>query len=331
MLVFAYNYICQTSINPAPSTGVPVVPTPSPVVPTSPAEQMIPESDQSFIPDQAFMPEDITATTVYRKAEKQRILAALLAGGSILLAGSEGTGKTVVAIAVVEELKSSGFDVAYLEPATPKQWLLNLTEQLAVDNTDISGKALTIDGMKDAIAVHLKQSTAFLVIDDAHSLESKTRVWLKYLKRSRQPMLLVATDPPRTDIFLNTPPLILQPLPEHCIRDLMEKTAIQYGIPLHARDFARLQSQSGGNPTLAIRAIEQEYLGLTVESSDEAKHYFDITPLLFFIGTMFVMLRFFALGSNNPLLYILAGSLAALTMGLSRLFYTLPKDSKRIT
>jgi hypothetical protein len=39
-------------------------------------------------------------------------------------------------------------------------------------------------------------------------------------------MLLAATNPPRTDLFIYVPRIELKPLAEYQIRDLMEKEAI---------------------------------------------------------------------------------------------------------
>nr|MBW4589730.1 ATP-binding protein [Aetokthonos hydrillicola CCALA 1050] len=61
------------------------------------------------------------AFRLYRKNELNRIVASLLASGSILVAGEEGSGKTVLAQSVVEKLQDDGFLVADVQPATSKQ------------------------------------------------------------------------------------------------------------------------------------------------------------------------------------------------------------------
>ena len=61
------------------------------------------------------------AFRLYRKSELNRITASLLANGSILVAGEEGSGKSVVASAVIQKLLDDGFTVARVEPATTKQ------------------------------------------------------------------------------------------------------------------------------------------------------------------------------------------------------------------
>ena len=58
---------------------------------------------------------------LYRQQEFYRILAALLAKGSMLVAGEEGSGKSVLADAVVNKLLEDGFTLAFIQPASPKR------------------------------------------------------------------------------------------------------------------------------------------------------------------------------------------------------------------
>ena len=268
---------------------------------------------------------------IYRLEEKARILAALKANGSILLCGDEGSGKTVLIDAVREELTESGYTLAtILAPATQRQMLIAICEQLAIDTIDMEGKALTVEKLRWAISDYLRSNPAtFLIFDDAHQLDPKFRTWLKNIQRQGGSLLLAATKPPRTDVFLNTPALILRPLPDYFIRDLMTAAAIVRGLDLSQSQLADLQQRSGGNPALAIRAIDEEYLGLDIEGGDRGD-YFDITPLLILAATVFVMLRFFAVGTDNRLLYVVAGMCGALFIGLTHMLRSLPKESRKI-
>lgn len=265
----------------------------------------------------------------YREMELRRILAALKANSPILVAGEEGSGKSVLSNAVCEQLSDEGFTVALCEPATPKQMLIEIAEQLGVDTVTLEGKALTVDQLQRAITTHLESNTAFLVIDDAHTCELKFRLWLKNLKRQGIPMLLLATDPPRSDVFINLPRIELAPLPEYAIRELMEQAALERGINLKPHELARLQERVGGNPMLASRVIDEEYLGLDIEAGDH-RRYADATPLVLLAGVFFVVIRFIGLGTSNQALYIFGGVLAAVFLGVSRLLYNLPRESRRI-
>jgi hypothetical protein len=109
----------------------------------------------------------------------------------------------------------------------------------------------------------------------------------------------------------------------------MVNAAVSRGIQLNNADLSRLQSRTGGNPTLAIRSIEEEYLGIDQEAADH-KRYFDITPLILIAGTVFVVIRFIGLGTSDQSMYILGGIGGAVFLGLSRLIYSLPKEGRRV-
>ncbi|OUL23963.1 9-O-acetyl-N-acetylneuraminate esterase [Nostoc sp. RF31YmG] len=269
------------------------------------------------------------AFRIYRQAELNRTTASLLANGAILIAGEDGSGKSVLANAVVEKLQDDGFTVAFIEPATPKQMLLEIAHQFEIPTEDLEGKSLTADKLKRAIATFLEENTAFLILDDAHSCDAKFRMWLKQLRRSNVPMLLLATDPPRTDIFINIPRIELKPLPEYAIREIMVQAAAEREINLKPSELAKLQERAGGNPMLAARAIDEEYLGLELEGADH-RRYFDITPLILLVGVVFVVMRFIGLGTSDQALYIFGGIAAAIFLGLSRLLYNLPREDRRI-
>jgi predicted ATPase len=266
---------------------------------------------------------------IYRQAELNRTTASLLANGAILIVGEEGSGKSVLGNAVVERLTCDGFLVAFVEPTTPKQMLLEITQQFELPTEDIEGKNLTVDKLKRAIAQFLSENTAFIVLDDAQSCDMKFRIWLKQLRRKGVPMLVLATDPPRSDIFINIPRIELKPLPEKAIRQIMKAAAQERMIDLSAADLSKLQERAGGNPMLAIRAIEEEYLGLDIEGADH-RRYFDITPLILVVGVIFVIMRFIGLGTNDQALYIFGGIAAAIFLGLSRLLYSLPQEERKI-
>ncbi len=274
---------------------------------------------------------------IYRQAELNRTTASLLANGAILIVGEEGSGKSVLGNAVVERLTCDGFLVAFVEPTTPKQMLLEITQQFELPTEDIEGKNLTMDKLKRAICLQqrfaiaqfLSDNTAFIVLDDAQSCDMKFRIWLKQLHRKGVPMLVLATDPPRSDIFINIPRIELKPLPEKAIRQIMKSAAQERAIALTSADLSKLQERAGGNPMLAIRAIEEEYLGLDIEGADH-RRYFDITPLILVVGVIFVIMRFIGLGTNDQALYIFVGIAAAVFLGLSRLLYSLPQEERRI-
>ncbi|OCQ92277.1 9-O-acetyl-N-acetylneuraminate esterase [Nostoc sp. MBR 210] len=270
-----------------------------------------------------------TGFKIYRQTELNRITASLLANGAILVAGEDGSGKTVLANAVVEKLQGDGFVTAFVEPATPKQMLLEIASQFEIPTEDLEGKSLTVDKLKRAIANFLEDNTAFIIVDDCHSCDTKFRMWLKQLRKGNVPMLILATEPPRTDIFINIPRIELRPLSESAIREIMIVAATERAIVLNPSELARLQERAGGNPMLAVRAVDEEYLGLEVESGDH-RRYYDITPLILMVGIVFVVIRFVGLGTGDQALYIFGGIAAALFIGLSKLLRGLPRETRRI-
>ena len=270
-----------------------------------------------------------TNRRLYRSTEMRRIKASLLASGSILVVGEEGSGKSVLATSVYEQLQTEGFNVAFIEPATAKQMLLEIAQQLGIDSQNLEGKALTADQLKRAIASHFDTTTAFLIVDNAQQVEAKFRMWLKQLRKQGVPMLLLASNPTRSDIFISIPRIMLAPLPEYAIRELMELAALERGISLNNSQLAKLQERVGGNPMMAQRVIDEEYLGLEVETGDHTR-YFDMTPVILLVGVVFAVMRFMALGTHNSALYILTGAGGALFMGASYAMRALPKEGRKI-
>jgi len=267
---------------------------------------------------------------VYRQNEMKQARAALLAQGALCLWGEEGCGKSVLANAIVQSLRQEGYLVAHTEPSTPKQMLSFITEQFGLETYTLEGKQLSLEGLKLQLSDFMFHNSAVLVVDDAQLCKPDFRHWLKKCKkRGGCNLLLLATNPPLADIFLSVPRIQLRPMSEKAIREIMIEAAYHRGIKLTASELARLQSRAGGNPTLAIRAIEEEYLGIDQEAADH-KRYFDITPLLLIAGTIFVIIRFIGVGTSDQSLYILGGIGGAIFLGLSRLIYSLPKEGRRV-
>jgi len=254
----------------------------------------------------------------------------LLLRGSICLWGDEGCGKTVLAQALVDNLRGEGYLVAFSEPASPKQMLMAIAEQFGLSTQTLEGKRLTLEALKLAISDFMFHNHTVLIIDDAHLCKVDFRHWLKKCRsRGGCHLVLFATHPPLSDIFLTMPRKRLAPLSGRAIRGIMAYEAKLRGIQLTNADFARLQASAGGNPALAIRSIEEEYLGVEQETADH-KQFVVITSVLMMIGTLLVVLRFIGLGTSDRNLYILGGIGGSVFIGVSRLVYSLPKEGRRI-
>ncbi|WP_243418706.1 ATP-binding protein [Synechocystis sp. PCC 6803] len=268
--------------------------------------------------------------TCYRQPEMDGLLHSLYAARSVLVTSGEGMGKTYLVRQVWERLLADGVTCQYFEPATPKTLLMAIAAMAGVDSKNLEGRSKTVEVLKQELIQWFSVNRAVLIFDDAHYLEVKFRLWLKKLKDVGVPILLAATNPPRTDLFIYVPRIELKPLAEYQIRDLMEKEAIALGSGLKPNQIAKLQSRAGGNPMLAKRAVEEGFLGIQNEAGDHGR-YFDITPLLLLVGIVFICYRFIGLGTGNQSLYILAGIGGAIFLGVARLSYYLPKESRRIS
>jgi hypothetical protein len=265
----------------------------------------------------------------YRAGENSRIVAALLARASLLIAGGPGFGKSTLAHFVAGELRARGYTVALVTPRTAKQVLVDLAEGLGLSFYALDGRTPTSIQLQDTIAEALRETTAFILIDDAHRLPVSLRAWLEELLAARQPIVLFATHPPRKDIFLKLGRIELRPLNRKAIREIMEAEAAALGLQLNSARLAFLHERCGGNPMLARRVVREEHLGLEDTSPDHSE-WIDGTPLLIAGLLIFTVLRFIGTGLHSTDLYLLGGVLTV-TVGIVRvLIFSLPRSSQRI-
>ena len=265
----------------------------------------------------------------YREKEKTRILTALETDSSLLVVSAPGLGKSALAHFVADELRRVGGTVAFLTPTTQKQTLLSLATQIGAPLYRDDGKQFTAAQLQEEIAATLQAQPTFIIIDDAHRLPLGLRTWLDSLLDARQRFLLLATYPPRRDIFLKLPRIELQPLDPQPIRALMQHTAHDLNLHLSPAQLAALAERCGGNPMLAARVVREEYLGLDDTAPDHAQ-WIDGTPLLIAGLMIFAALRYIGRGLNSTDLYLFGGVLAV-AVGIVRLLvYSLPRQKARL-
>lgn len=265
----------------------------------------------------------------YREEDKRRIVASLQANSSLLVIGFPGSGKSTLLELVALELQKIGFLVAISRPATTKQILVKIASQLGVDVVTLEGKALTTEGLQEAIAEFLSQTTAFLLCDDAHRLPLGIRCWLENLLALGQPMLLLASNPPVRDIFLKLPKMELLPLSDRSIREIMQEAAADLGLEISNAQLAHLQERCAGNPMLAKRVIREEYLGLD-ETAPDHTQWIDLTPFIVATLMCLVLVRFLGLAFNSTTLYLVGGILTVAVAAVRVLLYSLPRSKGKL-
>ena len=201
--------------------------------------------------------------------------------------------------------------------------------QLSVPVVTDEGRPLTQMQLQTDIANALAAQRAVLLVDDAHRLPVSLRVWLEQLLMRGQPMVLLATHPPRKDLFLKLPRLELKPLDHTQIRELMQEAAAAQHLALSPAQLATLQERTGGNPMLARRVLDEERLGLDATAPDHTE-WMDGTPLLLAVLLVFSAIRFLGRGLQQTDLYVLGGFLA-IAVALARLLLAaLPRKSNRL-
>ncbi|MBW4474691.1 MAG: ATP-binding protein [Stenomitos rutilans HA7619-LM2] len=266
---------------------------------------------------------------IYRTTEQRRITAVLRSSSSLLVVGESGIGKSILGEAIAQELQEGGYLVAVAQPASTKQLLTRLAEQLGVETQDLAGKNLTTIGLRTAIADFLREQTAFLICDDAHHYTPEFRRFLEILHEQKQSLLLLATAPPAKDIFLKLPRMELKPFSDVQIRDLMAAHSLELGLSIGTAQLAGLQQRCGGNPMLAKRVIQEEYLGLE-DTAPDHQQWVDGTPYLIAALMVFGIVRVIGIGLNSTSMYLIGGILTVVVGILRLLFYSLPKKSTRL-
>jgi len=271
----------------------------------------------------------VSISPFYRVAEERRITAGLLAGQSFLIVSGTGYGKSTLAKHVKSNLENRAFKVIQVDASTPTLMIYTICNQLTIDVTTLDGKRKSNAQLREEVATNLSRKDVILILDNAERYDIKFRVWVCELIEYGCPILVLATCPPRKDLFLKLPRIELKPLDDAAIREIMALEADRMSLPLKKGDLAHWQSRVAGNPMIAKRAIQEEYLGLSETQADHTQ-WIDGTPFLIAILSALTIVRFLGLGFNSTNLYLLGGILTV-SVGVVRLiYYSLPKQSSRL-
>ncbi|TYQ29176.1 ATP-binding protein [Pseudanabaena sp. UWO311] len=254
----------------------------------------------------------------FRQTEINQAIASLETNQSLLIVGDEGSGKSAIAAEVRSEFKKRGWTVAIAEyTGSAKNTLIEIADQLGCDTCDPNtGKPLTADGLRDAIADYLYSPKTILICDDAHRYPSTFRYWLQDCLGDRALLLMLAVNPPRKDLFLKMPRIYLQALESLQIREIMIEEATEIGLKLPASELALLEQRCGGNPFLARRVVREQSLNLAQDQEGDRVDYIDGTPFLIATLSMVGVVRLIGLGLGNRSLYIIGGifTISAITL-----------------
>lgn len=268
-----------------------------------------------------------------RQQELEQVLKTLTSGQGLLILGEPGAGKSALGTAVRSRMVAQGYTVATATyNGAAKETLMAIADQVGVDvMTDGDRpKQKTAQQLRDDLAERLQRGQTLLVADDAQRWSASLRYWLEALQRSGVLLLLLACDPPRKDVFLKLPKLVLQPLQEAEIRDLMRQEAQAQQVALSPSDLATLQTRAGNNPALARRLVRETALGIAAVETGEHYQYVDGTPFLIALLSVVGVVRFIGLGLGDKALYVLGGIATVMVMGVRALLYAVNRRKRTL-
>ncbi|MCD8489493.1 MAG: hypothetical protein LRZ84_22835 [Desertifilum sp.] len=227
----------------------------------------------------------------------------------------------MIAAAISQEFDRSAV-IAY--SGSLKLFLQRLASQIDCPVVDLeTEKPLNTDRLKEEIALNV--GGWLVIIDEAQRLPVSVRYWLECLDCQ---MLLLATEPPKKDLFLKFPRLEIQPLTKDEIRSIMYAEAIALGMQLSPSKFASLSQLAGGNPALAKRVIRESAVGLTSYNNIDSTQYLDISPLIMGLLALVSLIRFWGLATGDRSVYILGGTLFSVFVAAKYLRMMLPKERR---
>lgn len=245
------------------------------------------------------------------------MVAAICSGYSVLVLGEAGSGVDELAEAVYRRF-SGELDVATaIYKGSGKQFFKVMAEQLDVPTETEEGRALTMDQLKEEIALNASDHWLF-ILPEAKRLTTGIRYWLEDLIASGVRVVCFAAGNPGRDIFLEMIEIELELPSDRHIRDVMETEAQRQGVSLDQSRLAELQPLAGRNPMLARKVIRREKLGMRQDAVEHTQ-YVVIMPVVIALLFSFAVVRFVGLGTGNKGLYITGGICLVSAMALKQL------------
>jgi ABC-type oligopeptide transport system ATPase subunit len=264
-----------------------------------------------------------------RAKEIDHATETMLNGLSLMLFGDEGCGKTTIAKGVKTKLEAAGKKALLINyQGSIKVTLENLCNELAIDTKK------TIEQMKDEVRNRVIQNNGdkpYLICDNAERYPIGLRYWLEEIASQKGILLLLATKPPRKDIYLKMPRTALQPIATEQIREVMRQEAEALGTRLTLNEISELLEKVGGNPQLARRAVREMVLGIAANEAGDHTQYIDGTPGLIALISCVGIVRFVGLGLGDKSLYIIGGIATISAITLRLFFNKINRRDTRIT
>ena len=238
-------------------------------------------------------------------------MSALDAGRSVIILGETGLDNGLPQ--QIGERWDGHFATATYK-GSGKRFFQQIAWQLEVPTESDEGKPLSMDLLKEEIAMNCNEST-LLVFPESKRLTTGIRYWLEDLMNNGVVVCCLAVINPKRDIFLKMLEVGLELPSDKAIRRIMQQEAQVLGLQLTESRLAALQPIAGRNPMLARKTIQQEALGMNPEELPEHAQYLDITPLIMAAVSMLGVLKFWGMASGDRTLYVIGG--VAIMCGLA--------------
>lgn len=243
------------------------------------------------------------------RRELEKVAAAIASGHSVLVLGETGLNDGLPG-QVCDRFDGDTAIATY--KGSGKKFFADIAEQLNIPTENEDGKALSMDALKDEIALNCNADT-LLIFPEAKRLTTGIRYWLEDLMSNGVRVCCFAVASPGRDIFLKMIEVELELPSDRTIRETMQQEAQRLGLTIAESRLAALQPLAGRNPLLARKTIQREALGMNPDKVEHTQ-YLDITPLIMSALALLGVLKFWGMATGDRTLYIIGG--CAIMVGL---------------
>lgn len=237
--------------------------------------------------------------------EFAKVAEAVVAGHSVLVLGEAGSGVNDFALALHERFVSELACALVTYKGSGKTFLQSLAQQVGVSTESEEGRALTVDQLKEEIALNWSRDF-LLILPEAKRLPASLRYWFQDAIATGVRVVAFAPANPGKDLFLSMLEVELALPSDAYVRLVMAAEAQRLGLTLSKSRLASLQPLAGRNPMLARKVIQRESLGLN-QDKPEHTQYVVIMPIIVSMLLAFGIVRFVGFGTGNRGLYVTGG------------------------